>query len=516
MAASINSPWTILAIGVLLFVSKCLYRIYFHPLRHIPGPTLAAVTHLEEFYYDVIRGGKFIWRIQEMHKQYGPIVRINPREVHITDPSFYDEIYAGAGRKRNKDCHMTPIFASPSATIATIDHDLHRTRRNQLNGFFSKKAVTELMPVIQSKVVHLQTILHKAYASDQAVNLHEIFASLSADIITHYAYGSDCGFLDNPSESNLILKGAHEIIQACHVHRFFPQVLTVLQVVPPWILRRVRPNLSGIFDMQDRITQQSNDSLRQVAKHEALASDYRPRRTIFDAINDPALPPQERTLQRLREEAFTVLGAATETTEGALTIAMFHLLYHKPYFLRLREELRAVMPDSTDTAIWQDLERLPFLTGVVNESLRLSGISIRLPRVAPQETLHYHEHVIPAGTPMSTISYFIHTNSTIFPEPEKFDPDRWIRAAAPATQGSGASPQKLTKFLVPFTRGSRILAYAELYMTLAAVVRRFDLELYGTTVEDVRFERDLSLPHTDRGARRVRVRVVGLARNIAE
>lgn len=63
-----------LSIPVLLIlglVVRTIYRLYFDPLHHIPGPKLAAITHLYEFYHDVIRGGLFIWEIEKMHREYG-------------------------------------------------------------------------------------------------------------------------------------------------------------------------------------------------------------------------------------------------------------------------------------------------------------------------------------------------------------------------------------------------------------------------------------------------------------
>lgn len=58
--------------GVVSFlIVRTTYRLFFHPLRKIPGPRLAAATHLVEFYYDVVKGGKFIWEVEKMHKKYG-------------------------------------------------------------------------------------------------------------------------------------------------------------------------------------------------------------------------------------------------------------------------------------------------------------------------------------------------------------------------------------------------------------------------------------------------------------
>ena len=53
------------------YVSKSTYNLFFHPLRHIPGPKLAAATYFPEFYYDVVKFGRYTNRIKEMHEQYG-------------------------------------------------------------------------------------------------------------------------------------------------------------------------------------------------------------------------------------------------------------------------------------------------------------------------------------------------------------------------------------------------------------------------------------------------------------
>ena len=50
---------------------KLIYNVYFHPLRHIPGPWLSAGTYLPELYYDVLRSGLYTKQIQKMHEKYG-------------------------------------------------------------------------------------------------------------------------------------------------------------------------------------------------------------------------------------------------------------------------------------------------------------------------------------------------------------------------------------------------------------------------------------------------------------
>ena len=78
------------------YVLRSIYRITLHPLAKFPGPKLPAITRWYEAYYEVFvdgKGGKFGEKIEEWHKQYGPIIRINPFELHVNDPDYYDVLF---------------------------------------------------------------------------------------------------------------------------------------------------------------------------------------------------------------------------------------------------------------------------------------------------------------------------------------------------------------------------------------------------------------------------------------
>jgi cytochrome P450 len=87
-----------------------------------------------------------------MHEKYGPIVRINPYEIHIETPGYYDEIYAGGGKKRDKWDWFTNQFGIPESTFATASHEKHRMRRVALNPFFSTASVRRLQPMIEERL----------------------------------------------------------------------------------------------------------------------------------------------------------------------------------------------------------------------------------------------------------------------------------------------------------------------------------------------------------------------------
>lgn len=63
-----------LSLGLALstwLISVTLYRLYLSPLATIPGPKLAALTSWYELYYDVILPGRYVFKIKDLHSQYG-------------------------------------------------------------------------------------------------------------------------------------------------------------------------------------------------------------------------------------------------------------------------------------------------------------------------------------------------------------------------------------------------------------------------------------------------------------
>ena len=96
-------PFGLLALFAVLYtIFLIVSRLFLSPVAKVPGPKLAALSFWYEFYYDVILRGRYSWKIAQLHEKYGPVVRINPFEVHINDPDFYDELYVAASKRRTE------------------------------------------------------------------------------------------------------------------------------------------------------------------------------------------------------------------------------------------------------------------------------------------------------------------------------------------------------------------------------------------------------------------------------
>ncbi|KAI0103175.1 hypothetical protein GGR51DRAFT_561860 [Nemania sp. FL0031] len=74
---------------------EIFYRFYFHPLKNIPGPWLAALNDLYGFYHNVVGAG-YSKRLERMHRYHSsPVIRIGPNHVHINRPNSFDEPLSG-------------------------------------------------------------------------------------------------------------------------------------------------------------------------------------------------------------------------------------------------------------------------------------------------------------------------------------------------------------------------------------------------------------------------------------
>ena len=132
------------------------------------------------------------------------------------------------------------------------------------------------------------------------------------------------------------------------------------------------------------------------------------------------------------------------------------------------------------------------------------GTTQRSPRVFPGHALAYKDHLIPASTPISMDIRDVLLDPVLFPSPNTFEPERWL--------GLPLSPtgKPYSRYMVAFARGPRNclgmhLAYAELYIGLATLFRRFEMELWETGRESVDIWMDRFVPRPRPGTKGVRV-----------
>lgn len=373
----------------------------------------------------------------------GPIIRISPSELHINDPDYYDSLYNREG-KWEKNPFYVNSFGNTVSGFGTVNHDLHRIRRAAINPFFSKQKVAVLQPVIQRLADKLYTKLENCRGTDEVVPLECAFDAFTMDVITEYSLDTSFGYLDNPGWSSDFRELERAFGEMGYMQKMFPPLIDIMNSLPDRLVLWMNPRSKLLLDFFRNCYAIAE---RMLSETDGKKYEEKVHPTIFYEIIHSDLPPPEKTPKRLEGEAAAILGAGAVTTAWTLTVAMYHLTVQPEKMERLRAEIRSIMPDPHRPANLQQLERLPYLTSVIKESLRLSnGVSTRLARVAPDRSIYFRDWEIPQGTPVGMTSTLIHQNPDIYPQPLEFIPERWL---------DPKKRQQMEMYLVPFSRGSR-------------------------------------------------------------
>ncbi|RAK99186.1 cytochrome P450 [Aspergillus ibericus CBS 121593] len=490
---------TSIPLSFLYTISIVIYRLYFHPLVHFPGPWLAKTTYLYEWYYDIYLPGQFTFKLKDLHKRYGPIIRINPDEVHINDPDFFDELYSQRNGRAVKPRRTAEAFGPYSSTLATQSHELHRIRRSAINPFFSKKSVVDLVPVIRRPIDMLCERLKEVSRDGGTVNLKYMFAAVTLDIIKDHCFAREP---ESVLKSDFGRKGFDDVngfIAVSLWNTHMPWIMRLTYSLPDSVKKILSPTMADVLAFRLDLSRQV-EAIRH-GHDKSYEKVY--HRTVFHELLESKLPANELKRDRLRDEAFSLITAGSGTTAYVLLGTAYHVAANPAVRQRLYDELRAVIPDPSDLPTLAELERLPYLTVIIQEGLRLCGpVTHCILRQYPDKAISYQGYVIPADTTVGMTGVLIHQNEKIYPSPHLFQPERWL-----------ADGKRLERYLVPFSRGSRAclginLARAKLYLILAVVFRQFDFDVSRVNRErDIDWSRDYLLGAQARDSPGIRVQV---------
>ena len=176
--------------------------------------------------------------------------------------------------------------------------------------------------------------------------------------------------------------------------------------------------------------------------------------------------------KQLRDECMTLFTAGHETTANALTFTWHLLAHHPDVQARLHAEVDAALGDRLPERA--DVDRLPFTRQVVAESMRLYPPAWAVGRQA-KEPVEVGGYTLPAGAVVLTSQWVTHHDARWWPDPERFDPDRWRDG------GGGGNPERPRWAYFPFGGGPRscigeAFAWMEAILVVATIARRWRVE----------------------------------------
>ncbi|KAI0973455.1 cytochrome P450 [Xylaria arbuscula] len=512
--ANLDFWMLISSVAVLYPIALLIYRLYFHPLAKFPGPKLAAVTGWYETYHDLKNpGGQFMYQLHNLHRIYGPIVRLSPDEIHISDTAWVDTLLISSAQGiRDKYAPAASQAGTPKGVFGTALHNTHRRRRAALSPLFSKSCAAGAQGLIYDKVDLLLKQIDLQIARDGYAEMRTAFICFTTDVVYEYCLGQSFRLLEDEKKGQEWHDAIRALAKTIPYTRQFNWIIPLSQRIPISLMRMVSRDMARVAAMHHDMEAQASQAIKEHEEDEKNGLDLSFHRNptdrfaVFRALlQHDGLPSHEKRFDRISHEAVTLLAAGGETTSSTLMMAVYFILADKENILpRLLLELELIMSTGVSRPSVAELERLPWLTAIIKEVLRISTVTARLTRVAPDEALQYNDWVLPAGTAISMTLREISFDPEIFPSPMSFRPERWLP--------SNPNLDRYNRYLVAFGRGSRMclginVAHAELYIALAAIFYRRDFELLDTVRErDVDFSRDFFVGETSAATKGVRVK----------
>lgn len=176
-------------------------------------------------------------------------MRINPWELHIDDPDFYETIYAPSA-PFDKLKVFENRFAIPKAAFSTAAHSLHRPRRSALTPFFTKSKIQAHGPFIQGLVDRVCARLRSEYAAqDRPLVLNDLFAAVSADVIVFLAFGDEPSVCATADWKTPFTTAMDDLVASTHVNSQFPFMVTLTNAIPDSLLLKI-PDLRPVIEFR--------------------------------------------------------------------------------------------------------------------------------------------------------------------------------------------------------------------------------------------------------------------------
>ncbi|KIW93880.1 uncharacterized protein Z519_05195 [Cladophialophora bantiana CBS 173.52] len=454
---------------VISFAIWVITKAFSGPLSAVPGPWHTRFTGIVTKYK--ILTGQRIFYVHELHQKYGPVVRVEPGEVVVSDLDAFREVHRIGSGFVKSDWYKSSTPGIEDNVFAMTDVQQHAARRRLLARPFSRSSLLANFQDLVSDRARLAVSKMKEEADRGDCDVMKWWTLMATDVIANVAFGDDSRLLEAGQKSSYI----DDLELASMIFGLVGEV--------PWLYKMMRiaaPAFTRKCDtaLQNVVTYGLSAASR--ARGKVSLSRHNIIKGLIDASRAEGATMTDFSLG---SQASALIVAGSGTTAVTLTYAVWAILQHPDVRQKLEQEVSQLPDDYNDTA----LEKLPYLNAVITETLRLYGSAPgALPRTTPAKGIEVNGLYIPPGVTLTTQSYTMHRDPAVFNDPETYDPDRFYLKPLEGAQKYAFGP---------FGGGTRIclgihLAQMELRHGLAEFFRECrHLELSeATTPASMRME----------------------------
>ncbi|KAF1350640.1 sterigmatocystin biosynthesis P450 monooxygenase [Delphinella strobiligena] len=419
-------------------------QAHFSDLRNIPGPYHARWTRLG-LKLQIMQGRRTQY-IHALHLNYGPFVRIAPNEVSVADLDAFRTIHRIGGGFLKSGWYTSFVGDVPPGIFSMIDPKQHAQRRRLLAQGFSKSNILNYEQVVREKV-DLAVSKIERDAKIGGADILKWFTYMATDVIGHLNFGKSFEMLEHEKKNQYIID-LETTMMISGIKSESGVLLTIASYLPVDRVRKAMQLEHRLIEYGKQAIQNCRDKI--LSKHETDTP------SLFERCLDTS-KGQPLSDFKLASEGSNLIVAGSDTTGVSATYIIYNIL--KPEHQQIRDKILKEIEDIPIDASATRLVELVYLRAIIDEGMRLFGAApASLPRTVPAGGVTLGGYYLPAGTEASTQAYSMHRDPSIFPDPETFNPDRWLDAT-----------QAMRDAYSPFGAGSRVclgihLAMLELCM----------------------------------------------------
>jgi cytochrome P450 len=380
-------------------------------------------------------------------RAYGPVAttRIGSLTLLVVnDPGLIRQLHVDKAYAFDKGRQYEKLRVFLGDGLASSEGATHLRQRRLMQPAFHRQQVARYVQAMQQAAEQRVS----AWPAGQVIQLDKEFYALLVTMVTQNLFSTSID-----EESIATLQAALRAVLDW-IGWLCLDTTDLLAKLPVPANRRFRRALQAVRTTVEDI----------IDNHRADRADLL---TMLQAARDQDTG-EAMSRQQVYDEAIVIMTAGSETTATTLSWAC-HLLSQHPGVQRdLQTEVDSVLAGRPPQAT--DLDQLACTRRVITETLRLYPPVWLLTRRATVD-VELGPYLVPAGSAVCYSAYAVHRDPSLYPDPDRFDPDRWL-------PGRQDTPSRAA--YIPFGAGKRgcigePVAWAQAAVTLATIAQRWTL-----------------------------------------
>ncbi|PYI19102.1 cytochrome P450 [Aspergillus violaceofuscus CBS 115571] len=470
---------TIENLGILLAVCYggwILYARWLHPLARFPGPPLASISRLWVVLH--VARGKTVLEQKELHRRYGPIVRIAPNELIMNDARSLKAIYGANSGSEKTDFYLAfrPPWARYPDHFSATDEQLHARRRRIVNHAYSMSNVLQAEKYVDKCTDVLLERFAELAQQGATVDFFRWARMYAYDAVGEFYFGRMFGFLQNGHDHLGYLAATDVLIPAMALAGVMPSYIRPIFMLVGFMSGRIRKAFGALEHLTKAADTVVEDRISEAKKAEGRPGHSDILTRIFDIYHDKG-KSLDFEVTDVKMEAFLAFFGGSDTTAITMATTMFHIVKDRRIYRAVLEEIDTATAKGDLGAshiAYNEALKLPFLSACIKEGMRVHPTTaLPLPRQTANEERLVSGHKIPGSTRIGANAPIVQSDPAVFGEDaDEFCPERWMRPGA----------DRLGQYILHFGAGSRTclgkhMAMCELYKVIPQILRSFYLEL---------------------------------------